>query len=829
MRLFNWLKLLGFVGMLGVLAACQDSEAEAERHFQNAMALMEEGDTARAAVEFRNVFQNNGLHVEARANFAAMLRREGDTEGSYSQYLRLAEQQSDHVEARTALAEMALVSGLWDEARRHGAEAVSLAPDAAATQVIAINLAYLDAVEAEDELALEAAFAQAGALLADDPDNRLLQRLVIDGLVRDGANEEALALLERGLVAYPNDRRLHDIRVQVLARLEREDDVIAALREMMTLFPEDEALSPVILQAYLARDEIDLAGAFLQELADAAGDNTRQRHEALQALVQLRLTYEGAEATMAELDRIIAAEEEAATFRVLRAGLLFDMGQADEAVPALRALLGEEGLAPGTAGNARVALARMLLADGDVAGARALVEEAVELDAGQVDALKMLAAWLIEEDRADVAISRLRTVFDLAPEDPEALTLMAEAHARNGNRELARNFLSRAVEASDAAPTETIRYASLLLEDDRAFLAEELVIDALRRAPGHPELLSLLGNIYLQMEDWSRAEQVEATLRDGGRVSLADQLRTGILAAQGQTEAALTYLEELAAAGDGSNLSAQIAVIRARLSTGDGAGALSYTRDLLAADPDNIALQMTLAAVHAGSQQYAEAEAVYRDIVAEVPDLQEAWVGLIRSLTVQGRADEAQARLEEALSVLPNAPDLLWAQASFREQLGDFEGAIALYEQLYEMLPNQPVVANNLASLISTYRDDEASLERAYTIARRLRGTEVAPFQDTYGWIAYRKGEYQEALEHLEPAAAVLVEDPLVQYHLGMTYLALGQRDVALDQLRRALELAGPDDARPQFDVARAEVALLEAPPADPANEADTGVVEPSE
>jgi tetratricopeptide (TPR) repeat protein len=138
------------------------------------------------------------------------------------------------------------------------------------------------------------------------------------------------------------------------------------------------------------------------------------------------------------------------------------------------------------------------------------------------------------------------------------------------------------------------------------------------------------------------------------------------------------------------------------------------------------------------------------------PSLQEAWIGLIRSLTVQGRAEEAQGVLEEALNVLPNAPDLLWAQASFREQLGDFEGAIALYERLYEMLPNQPVVANNLASLISTYRDDEASLERAYTIARRLRGTDVAPFQDTYGWIAYRKGEYQEALEHLEPAAAVL-------------------------------------------------------------------------
>jgi hypothetical protein len=124
MRLFNWLKLLGFVGMLGVLAACQDSEAEAERHFQNAMALMEEGDTARAAVEFRNVFQNNGLHVEARANFAAMLRREGDTEGSYSQYLRLVEQQSRSCGGADRAGGDGAVSGLWDEARRHGAEAV---------------------------------------------------------------------------------------------------------------------------------------------------------------------------------------------------------------------------------------------------------------------------------------------------------------------------------------------------------------------------------------------------------------------------------------------------------------------------------------------------------------------------------------------------------------------------------------------------------------------------------------------------------------------------------------------------------------------------------
>jgi Flp pilus assembly protein TadD len=180
-------------------------------------------------------------------------------------------------------------------------------------------------------------------------------------------------------------------------------------------------------------------------------------------------------------------------------------------------------------------------------------------------------------------------------------------------------------------------------------------------------------------------------------------------------------------------------------------------------------------------------------------------------LQAQGRTAEARAALGEALTQLPDAPELLWADASFLEQEGDFEGAIAVYERLYEMMSSSPVVANNLASLISTYRDDAESLERAYLIARRLQGSEMPPFQDTYGWIAYRRGQYEEALAHLEPAAAALADNPLVQYHLGMTYLALDRAEEALTLLNRAVALAGPGDPRPQFDRAREEIARLEA------------------
>jgi tetratricopeptide (TPR) repeat protein len=231
-----------------------------------------------------------------------------------------------------------------------------------------------------------------------------------------------------------------------------------------------------------------------------------------------------------------------ATFRVLRAGLLFDMGQADEAIAALRALLDEEGIAPGTAGNARVALARMLLADGDVAGARALVEEAVELaDAGQVDALKMLAAWLDRGrsrrccDFAAAHRFRSRARGSRGP-DPDGRGACPQR--RTGNWR-ATSCPARWRRRMRRRPRRSATPA-LLLEDDRAFLAEELVIDALRRAPGHPELLSLSGPTSIcRWKTGPGPSRWKPPCGTGIRVSLADQLRTGILAAQGQTEAAL--------------------------------------------------------------------------------------------------------------------------------------------------------------------------------------------------------------------------------------------------------------------------------------------------
>ena len=105
----------------------------------------------------------------------------------------------------------------------------------------------------------------------------------------------------------------------------------------------------------------------------------------------------------------------------------------------------------------------MLMVTGNQVGARALIEEVLAADATQIDALKMRASWLIDEDNTREAIALLRTALEESPEDVEALTLMAQAHLRNGDRDLAGEFLALSVEAANTAPAESIRYADFLI------------------------------------------------------------------------------------------------------------------------------------------------------------------------------------------------------------------------------------------------------------------------------------------------------------------------------------------------------------------------------
>jgi predicted Zn-dependent protease len=357
-----------------------------------------------------------------------------------------------------------------------------------------------------------------------------------------------------------------------------------------------------------------------------------------------------------------------------------------------------------------------------------------------------------------------------------------------------------------------------LLTEEKLLSAEDVLLDALRLQPGNPDLLAVLGNAYVRMEDWPRAQQVIDTLErldtDAGR-TIANELTVRKLAGQNREEELGAFLGKLA--NEDGGLQAIAAVIRLRLAEGDVQGALDYVSEQRAKDPGNPALRFIEATVLAIDGQTDAAVTLFRKLLAESPQRENVWMALYNLYRSRGETEAADAALAEGLAALPESGNLNWVRAGELESKGDISSAITIYETLYERNSSSQVIANNLASLISSYGDDNESLERAYTIARRLRGTTVPQYQDTYGWIAYRLGNHDEALSYLEPAAESLPNEPLVQYHLAMTYVALDLKADALARLKKAVDLVAASGKRPVFmDKVETEIARLKtAGPAD--------------
>lgn len=789
-------------------AGCESSEERAEKHFEEGVQLLEAGDVDRALVEFRNVFRLDGRHKEARRLFAQAEIDRGNIQQGYSQYLRLVEQYPEDVGARRELTRLALERGEWSEVEKHAAPLIQADSSDALGRLADISLRYRDAIENDDAAARAEAAEDVRELREELPDNPIIPELLADHLTREGQREDALAEVGRAIELSDEPRRLYMVRLSLLQEMGDFDAVESTLQEMIALYPQDAEIPLTLMRWYLSQDRVDDAEAFLRERASNGGSAERVD------LVRFVNSLRGREAAIAELDRLIAEDEEnAPLYRSIRAGFVFEAGQREEAIAELQSIVDSATEDNDRLRNVKLALAQMLEATGNSVGARALVEDVLATDPSHTEAVKMRARWLIESDDTDAAISALRSALEQSPRDPSLMTLMAQAYERAGNRALMAEMLSLAVEVSNRAPAETIRYARHLISEDNASVAERALVDSLRLNPGNQEILQLLGSIYVQQADWQRATQVADTLgsldSEGATVA-SNELRAQILAGQGRSDEVVGFLEQMIDSGEGG-FGAHAAIVRTHVRNDDLEAAMEYIDSRLASAPEDTSLRFLKGVVSEAAGDTDAAETIFSELAAENPNAILVWRALYLLQRQDDRHEDALATLESALEANPDSPDLLWIKASELQLADDLEGALEIYARMYEQDSSAPVIANNYASLLTTLRDDEESLRRAYSVARRLQGLEVPAFQDTFGWIAYLRGDYEVAVAHLEPAAEALVEDPSVQYHAALAYEATGRTQDAISALERAVELGESGGGLPQLEEARQKLADLRA------------------
>jgi tetratricopeptide (TPR) repeat protein len=797
---------LSMLLLVVLLAACDSSEERAEEHYESGLALMEEGDLDRALIEFRNVLQLNENHKDARLTYARIQRERGDIRDSYGQFLRVAEQYPDELEPRLALAEMALDTQNLPELERHSKAAVDLAPDNAKAQSLYNTVVYYNAVQGRDDDARTKAVEAAITLVSSNPEFSGSRKVMIDDLVRQQKWEEALAAIDAALEQTPNDESLYQLRLGLLSQLGDMSEIGTQLRAMVERFPDNEANRQMLVAFLVNQGDLDAAEDQLRSEAEASDDVEKSRR-----LVAFILQYRDRDAAIAELNRIIEADRlSPVVFKSTLAQLQFENGDEQEAIDALEALTAEAERS-GDVREAEIDLARMYFRQNNAVEARRLVEKVLAEDPSNPAAAKLKAAWLIEDDETDDAIVLLRDALAKSPRDAGLLTLLALAHERQGNRQLMAENLSLAVEASNQAPAESLRYAQYLVRENQDIVAEGVLIDALRRDSGNIDLLSALGKVYIKMENWSQANGVVNRLEEIGTetaTAVSMGLQAQALAAQDRGEELSSLLEDVANNPD-TQKGGQIALFQRTLAEDGSEAALEYLETLIADAPEDGDFLFLKAGLLVLSEQTDEAKTIYTSLLERFPNSSRVWMSLYRLALLSGDGAEADKVLADGLEQIPNDSQLLFAQAERLQVNEDYEGAISVYEKLYEQNSSAIVVANNLASLLADHRDDEASLRRAYEVARRMRDTNIPALQDTYGWIAYRMGNYEESVPYLEAAAEGLAEDARVQFHYGAALAAAGQSDAAIEQLTKAKSMI--DSSNPPEYIAALDAAMEQA------------------
>jgi len=342
---------------------------------------------------------------------------------------------------------------------------------------------------------------------------------------------------------------------------------------------------------------------------------------------------------------------------------------------------------------------------------------------------------------------------------PGAHALRAKMLIKLGQKEDAVISLKRAVLSQPKNKQLRIAYARLLV-DVKQYEVARVEFEKLHLlAPNDPDLLYTLGLLSLESQRFDSAEKyLGKLLKNGKRKGEAQYYMGRISQSKGLLEQAVERYKKVTT-GE-YRFDAQMRTARLIALQGKTDEALEFLN------------KMTK-----GSQSKTSLIRIY----------------LTRGeiLKQDKRFVEAIKNYDQALDVIPGNTDLLYARGLTGESIGNIE---LLEADMLVILKTEPDNAHALNALGFTLADRTDRIEEAYEYLKRAMQMkpEEPAFIDSFGWVHYRMGKYEEAI-HLLRKALSQVEDGEIAAHLGEVLWVSGQKQEAMGIWKKALKKS-PED-----------------------------------
>jgi len=442
--------------------------------------------------------------------------------------------------------------------------------------------------------------------------------------------------------------------------------------------------------------------------------------------------------------------------------------------------------------DAHQVLTVMTLREGNIDQALHHLEIILENSHGQFDQkLWMIANFLGREDDQAAVLQLMERVMENHMDDAEAMFAFAHVTARMGDMERSQDLLERVLELKPDNNAAAMTYLALLQKKGESNKALEWIESALEdkeddfnmrmayarllteakrfddarlqfeilseQAPNNVDVIYALGLLYLQTNRLDEAEKYFLRLTGlKKRVFDANYYLARIAEEKDQLDKASDLYQGVH--GGENYLDARI-----RLS-------------LLLAKQGNV--DKALSNIRSIQKSKGSSRLILIQAEGEI---------LINAKRYQEAMDFFNGAIEEK-----SHADILYSRAMLAEKMGRMD---LLETDLKTILEEDANNATALNALGYTLADRTDRYEEAYGYIQRAYELSPSDFYilDSMGWVLYRLGRLDEAVEYLQKAIK-LRNDPEIAAHLGEVLWVRGDRQAAKDIWDTALKDTPTDD-----------------------------------
>jgi tetratricopeptide (TPR) repeat protein len=763
-----------------VISGCGGADSRKEKYLQSGNEHYFQDDCKKAKLDYKNALQIDPKSVDGLVGLARCMLEDKEWKKAYQLLLGALEQDPDSVEAKLDLSKIYLISGESDKSYQLIEEVLATEPENA-TAIALRGIFHLK------NNTLSAARTDSEQAISLENDNLSAITLISSLKIKDGKTQDAAKyisnIVSRNEITKRKKKELQVILIALYGQLEDIDNVIIIYKDLISQYPDNNNYVYRLAAIYANSGKIDEAENLLISSIDVDDSNS------LLAYVSFLDSYRSPEDATKKLEEFSAEFKNNGKLKLSLGKRYLASNEVSKAKLLFTQLSNDISVAEYI--EAKNELAFLSLKDNDSDSALELVQQVLSDQPSNFRALVLRGTLAISNRDAPQAISDFRTILRDQPNNTFAIRQLATAYILNDQEDLAKELLQKAVDIDSNDKELGLLYARLQGKDNDFESAIGAVNELLNSNKEDLETIKTLFDLQIANKDYAGAKETAESMKASLKDNPLGYYLSGVLLQNEDNNLAaekefLTALEKQPRANEPLS-----GLIRLYLLDGKQDKAIDFLKNIIKKDPEYLVPYNLLGEVGITVKDYDLAADSFNSAI-KINNMW--WVpyrGLALVYSAQGNKEKSIQILKQGFDKGVGLERLGIELALAQYQIGKRGDSISTYEKIIADVPSSILSKNNLSMILVDDQADESEINKALAYVADLEKIEEAASLDTVGWVNYRAGNIDKAIEILEKAVSLAPNAAELHYHLGMAY---ADEEGELENAKKHLKIAAESD-----------------------------------